>query len=190
MKLFKDLYNYRELLKSNVKKEIRGKYKGSFLGIIWSFVNPLLTVLVYAIIFPYILRQDQPNYLIFLIVAIIPWNFFTIVLNQGTTTVLANGNIIKKVYFPREILPLAIIRPISGNASFAMMIDIFKNYGVDSYLGRIAAVMQGATDTTIYVISLYFGSIGIKNIRYALKAGLFADFITLIVSILLISFFF
>ncbi len=93
-------------------------------------------------------------------------------------------------HFPREILPLAIIRPISGNASFAMMIDIFKNYGVDSYLGRIAAVMQGATDTTIYVISLYFGSIGIKNIRYALKAGLFADFITLIVSILLISFFF
>ncbi len=89
--------------------------------------------------------------------------------------------------FPKEILPLALIRPISGNASFAMMIDIFKNYGVDSYLGRIAAVMQGATDTTIYVISLYFGSIGIKNIRYALKAGLFADFITLMISVLLIS---
>ncbi len=92
--------------------------------------------------------------------------------------------------FPKEILPLAMIRPISGNASFAIMIDIFTNYGVDSYLGRIAAVMQGATDTTIYVISLYFGSIGIKNIRYALKAGLFADFITLVVSVLLISFFF
>ena len=68
-----------------------------------------------------------------------------------------------------------------------MMIDIFKTYGVDSYLGRIASVMQGATDTSIYVISLYFGSIGIKNIRYALKAGLFADFITLVISILLIS---
>lgn len=94
------------------------------------------------------------------------------------------------LHLPKEILPLAMIRPISGNASFAMMIDIFKTYGVDSYLGRIAAVMQGATDTTIYVISLYFGSIGIKNIRYALKAGLFADFITLIVSVLLISFFF
>lgn len=91
---------------------------------------------------------------------------------------------------PKEILPLALIRPISGNASFAMMIDIFKTYGVDSYLGRIAAVMQGATDTTIYVISLYFGSIGIKNIRYALKAGLFADFITLVVSILLVCLFF
>ena len=67
------------------------------------------------------------------------------------------------------------------------MIDIFKTYGVDSYLGRIAAVMQGATDTTIYVLSLYFGSIGIKNIRYALKAGLFADFVTLVMSILLVT---
>jgi len=91
------------------------------------------------------------------------------------------------LHLPKEILPLALIRPISGNASFAMMIDIFKNYGVDSYLGRIAAVMQGATDTTIYVISLYFGSIGIKNIRYALKAGLFADFVTLVISVLLIT---
>ncbi len=94
------------------------------------------------------------------------------------------------LHIPKEIIPLSIIRPISGNASFALMVDIFKNYGVDSYLGRIAAVMQGATDTTIYVISLYFGSIGIKNIRYALKAGLFADFITLVVSILLITLFF
>lgn len=98
--------------------------------------------------------------------------------------------ILSVLRLPKEILPLAIIRPISGNASFALMVDIFKTYGVDSYLGRIAAVMQGATDTTIYVISLYFGSIEIKNIRYALKAGLFADFITLVVSILLITLFF
>lgn len=94
------------------------------------------------------------------------------------------------IKIPIEILPMAMIRPISGNASFAIMIDIIKNYGVDSYLGRIVSVMQGATDTTIYVISLYFGSIGIKNIRYALKAGLFADFVTLIMSVLLIHIFF
>lgn len=91
------------------------------------------------------------------------------------------------VRIPVEVLPMAIIRPISGNASFAVMIDMIKTYGVDSYLGRIVSVMQGATDTTIYVISLYFGSIGIKNIRYALKAGLLADLVTLIMSILLVS---
>lgn len=94
------------------------------------------------------------------------------------------------ISIPVEVLPMAIIRPISGNASFAVMIDMIKTYGVDSYLGRIVAVMQGATDTTIYVISLYFGSIGIKNIRYALKAGLFADLVTLIMSVLLVSIFF
>lgn len=91
---------------------------------------------------------------------------------------------------PIDLLPLAMTRPVSGNASFVVMIDIIKRFGVDSYFGRIAAVMQGATDTTIYVLSLYFGSIGIKNIRYALKAGLFADLVTVIMSILLVSLFF
>ena len=100
MKIFKDLYQYRELLKTNVRKEIRGKYKGSFLGVLWSFINPLLMVLVYAIVFPLILKSSEPNYVIFLIVGIIPWNFFTTVINQGTTTIVNNGNIIKKDYFP------------------------------------------------------------------------------------------
>ena len=62
MKLLKNLYQYRELLKSNVKKEIRGKYKGSFLGVLWSFMNPLLMTLVYAIVFPYLLRNTEPHY--------------------------------------------------------------------------------------------------------------------------------
>lgn len=67
MKLFKNLYDYRELLKTNVKKDIRGKYKGSFLGVLWSFLNPLLMVAVYAIVFPYIMRIKTDNYLQYLI---------------------------------------------------------------------------------------------------------------------------
>ena len=69
--MIKELYKYRQLLKSNVRKEIRGKYKGSFLGVLWSFVNPLLQVLVYAIVFPYIMRIKTDNYLVFLIIGII-----------------------------------------------------------------------------------------------------------------------
>ena len=80
MKLFKNLYDYRELLKTNVKKDIRGKYKGSFLGILWSFLNPLLMVAVYAIVFPYIMRIKTDNYLQYLICGVIPWNFFTTVM--------------------------------------------------------------------------------------------------------------
>ena len=103
--MFKELYNYRQLLKSNVSKEIRGKYKGSFLGVLWSFVNPLLMTLVYAIVFPFILKSTQPHYVTFIVIAILPWTWFTSVISQGTNTIVVNGGIIKKVYFPREILP-------------------------------------------------------------------------------------
>lgn len=138
MKVFKDLYRYRELLKTNIKKEIRGKYKGSFLGVLWSFVNPLLMVLVYAIVFPFILKVNEDNYVIFLIVGIIPWNFFVTVINQGTTTVLNNANIIKKVYFPREILPISVVT--SGLINFLisciiiLIFVIFSGIGISQYL--------------------------------------------------------
>lgn len=98
--------------------------------------------------------------------------------------------ILKLINVPKEILPMAIVRPISGNASFAVMIDLIKNFGPDSYIGRIASTIQGATDTTIYVLSLYFGSIGIKRIRYSLWVGLLTDLTCLIASILLVSFVF
>ena len=106
--MLKKLYDYRELLKSNIKKEIRGKYKGSFLGVLWSFVNPLLQALVYAIVFPYVLKTNQDNYVVFIVLGIIPWNFFVTTIAQGTTTILNNAGIIKKVYFPREILPISV----------------------------------------------------------------------------------
>lgn len=109
MNVFKELIQYREFLKSNVKKEIRGKYKGSFLGMLWSFLNPLLSVVVYAIIFPYIMRMQMEHYLIYLITGIIPWTFFTMSINTGMISILVNANIIKKVYFPRIILPIASV---------------------------------------------------------------------------------
>ena len=110
MDLFKNLYQYRELLKTNVQKEIRGKYKGSFLGILWSFVNPLLMVLVYSLVFSFVIRmEDEKSYVLFLIVAIIPWNFFTSCLTSGTNCIWINGGIIKKVYFPREVLPVSVV---------------------------------------------------------------------------------
>ena len=133
MQVFKNLYQYRELLKTNVKKEIRGKYKGSFLGVLWSFVNPLLMVLVYAIVFPYIMRVQQDNYLIFLIVAIIPWNFFTTVVAQGSITVRTNANIIKKVYFPREILPISVV--VSGLVNFLISCIIIFIFLIGSGIG-------------------------------------------------------
>ena len=75
----------------------------------------------------------------------------------------------------KEVIPMVILRPISGNASLAMLSKVYQSSGVDSYVSFLASVIQGATDTTIYVLALYFGSIKVKNSRYALPVGLFAD---------------
>lgn len=109
MNIWKDLYNYREFLQTSVKKDIRGKYKGSFLGVLWSFINPLLSVLVYAIVFSKIMRFNIDNYLIYLITGVLPWTFFTTSINTGMNAILFNANIIKKVYFPRIILPISSV---------------------------------------------------------------------------------
>lgn len=94
------------------------------------------------------------------------------------------------IKIPYQILPMALIRPISGSSSLAFLNTIFEQYGPDSFLGRLGSVIQGSTDTTFYIITLYFGCIGIKKIRYSLIAGLFADLIGIISSILIVRFLF
>jgi spore maturation protein B len=84
---------------------------------------------------------------------------------------------------PVELLPLALLRPVSGSASLAMMTDIIKEYGVDSIIGRMASTMMGSTETTFYTITVYFGSIGIKDIRYTLAAALIADAVCVVCSV-------
>ena len=109
IKLFQDLYNYRELLKTNIQKEIRGKYKGAWLGVLWSYLNPLLMLMVYSLVFSRILRIEIPNYTMFLFTALIPWTFFVTTVSQGSLSVVANGALMKKVYFPREIIPISTV---------------------------------------------------------------------------------
>lgn len=138
LKFFKDLYNYRELLKTNVKKEIRGKYKNSFLGVLWSFLNPLLQIAVYAMVFPLILRNTQENYVIFLCCGLIPWTFFATSITRAAFTMVENGNILKKVYFPREILPISVVTSETVNFLISTVIIIcfvfFGGLGISKYV--------------------------------------------------------
>jgi len=122
MTVFKNLYNYRELIKTSVKKDIGGKYKHSFLGFLWSFINPLLQIAVYALIFPLIIKNDIPNYTVFMVCGLIPWNFFASVINRTSFTMVENGNILKKVYFPREILPLSVVTSETVNFLISTLI--------------------------------------------------------------------
>lgn len=89
-----------------------------------------------------------------------------------------------------EILPMALLRPISGNASLAIMNEIFMKFGPDSFTGRLASVLQGCTDTTVYVIALYFGSVKISKIKHSLSVGLFADLVGIIMAFVLTNLFF
>lgn len=109
MNILKNLYDYRELLKTSVKKEVRGKYKNSFLGVLWSFLNPLLQIAVYALVFPLIMKSNETNYTVFICCGLIPWNFFSAAINRSSFTMVENGNILKKVFFPREILPISVV---------------------------------------------------------------------------------
>lgn len=136
--VFKNLYEYRELLKTSVKKDIRGKYKNSFLGILWSFLNPLLQIAVYALVFPLILKNTQPNYVIFLCAGLIPWNFFSTTIIRSAATVIDNGNIIKKVFFPREILTISVVTSEAINFMISTIIIlafvIFGGLGISKYI--------------------------------------------------------
>ncbi|MDD4705649.1 MAG: spore maturation protein [Bacilli bacterium] len=89
-----------------------------------------------------------------------------------------------------EILPMTFLRSISGTSTLAIMSNIFKEYGPDSIMGLLASTIQGSSDTTFYVIALYYGSIGIIKNRYALGVGLFSDFCGIIASFLLVYIFF
>lgn len=86
---------------------------------------------------------------------------------------------------PSEVLPLAILRPITGAGSLAFTTDLLQQFGPDSMIGRIASTIQGSTDTTLYVITVYFGAIGIRKASYALKVGLISDIVGFVASILI-----
>jgi spore maturation protein SpmA/spore maturation protein SpmB len=87
-------------------------------------------------------------------------------------------------------LPTALMKPLSGSGARGMMVDTMKMYGADSFAGRVACTIQGSADTTFYILAVYFGSVGIKNTRYALTCGLIADFVGIVAAILLAYLFF
>ncbi len=91
--------------------------------------------------------------------------------------------------FPSEIVPVALLRPISGGGSTALLVDILERLGPDSFAGRIVSVMAGSTETTFYAIAVYYGSVGVKKSRHTLFAGLCADFTAVVFSVLTVRLF-
>lgn len=105
----KEIYAYRHMLKTLIKQDIDGRYKGSVLGFLWSLLNPLLLLGVYSLVFQFIFRTDIENYPIYLFICLMPWNMFANTIYNGTMCISNNASILKKVYFPREVLPIAVV---------------------------------------------------------------------------------
>lgn len=109
MNIFKELYQYREMIVSLIHRDLRGRYKGSVLGFLWTFINPLLQLVVYTIVFSNIMRMGIDNYYLFLFVALIPWMFCASSIMGASLCILQNQSLVTKIYFPREVLPLSVV---------------------------------------------------------------------------------
>lgn len=107
MRLLKELWEYREMIVSLTKRDLKSRYKGSVLGFLWMFLNPLLQLCVYTIVFSTIMRMDIEKFYLFMFVALIPWLFFSSCLSAGPGVIFSQQDMVKKIYFPREVLPIS-----------------------------------------------------------------------------------
>jgi ABC-type polysaccharide/polyol phosphate export permease len=105
----KELYKFRSLIQSLVIRELKARYRGSLLGFLWSFLNPLLLISVYTLVFSFYFRYAMDHYVVFLFSGLLPWLWFSSSLQEASTSILAGGNLVKKVLFPAEVLPIVMV---------------------------------------------------------------------------------
>lgn len=135
MNILKELYQYREMIFSLIRKDLRGRYKGSVLGFLWTFINPLLQLVVYTIVFSVFFPTNIDKFYIFLFVGLVPWLFFNTSLVGGATSIVSQENLIKKIYFPRQVLPISYVTSgfvnmlLTFTVIFAVL--IVSGYGIE-----------------------------------------------------------
>ncbi len=131
----KTLAGYRELLFHLVKKELKLKYRGSVLGFFWSLLSPVLMMVVFTLIFSFVFKFNIKNFPIFLLCGLLPWNFHSLTLGSSTGSIVGSANLIKKVYFPREILPASIVLANLVNflLEFLVLIVFLIGFGFPFY---------------------------------------------------------
>ena len=120
----RELWTYRELIRNLVMRDLKVRYKNSVLGIAWSWLNPLLMMLVLTVVFTVMAgRSDQKAYHVFVLIGILSWNFFSASVVGATGSIVNNAHLIKKVYFPRAVLPVSIV--LSNMLNFAIALPVF-----------------------------------------------------------------
>lgn len=163
IKVIKELYAYRQMIISLVRKELRGRYKGSVLGFMWTFINPLLQLLVYTLVFSVLLGSPIEKYYLFLFVALVPWIFFSSSLTGGASSILAQKDMVKKIYFPREVLPISYVTTAFVNMLFCFIVIFAVVFVSGTGINPIALLYL-----PIIMIVEYFMALGIAMISSAI----------------------
>lgn len=136
--VFKDIYNYRQMIFGLVHRELRGRYKGSVLGFLWTFLNPLLQLVVYTLLFGVLLKSDISDFYLYLFVGLIPWIFIQTSVAGGSGAVLNQKSLVTKIRFPREVLPISYVTTAFINMLYCFII-IFVVVGINVTVHSIQA---------------------------------------------------
>lgn len=161
--LIGELYEYRAMVYNLVKRDLRGRYKGSALGFLWNFILPLIQIVVYAMVFTVVFRMDIEHYYVYLIVGMVPWMMFSDSISAGSGSVIENSQLITKIYFPRSVIPVSIV--LSKTVSFMISLAIvFVVIGIEHGFDAVALLI-----TPLSILCLLLFSIGLALFLAALN---------------------
>ncbi len=128
IRLVRELYQYRGLLISLVQRELKARYRGSFLGFLWTFLNPTLHMLVYVLLFTVVMRQNIPNYAFFMFVGLLPWIWFSTSLGGGASAISDRRDLLTKVRFPAQVLPTTVV--VTNLCNFVFSLPLMLMLGI------------------------------------------------------------
>ena len=160
----KEIWAYRTMIRSLVHKDLRGRYQASVLGFLWTFIVPLCQLLVYTVVFSIILRSQMERFYLYLFVALIPWNFFSACLTTGSGCIVDQGSLVNKIYFPREVVPIAYV-----TASFVNMLYCGIIVVAVCLLSGVRFSLAGLACLPLVMLNQYMFVLGVTMITSAVN---------------------
>lgn len=154
MNTLKEIYAYREMIFSLVRRDLKGRYKGSVLGFLWTFINPLLQLGVYTLVFSVIMSNNIEDFYLFLFVALVPWIFFSSSVSNGSSCIWAQQDMVKKIYFPREVLPIAFVTSQFVNMLLSLLVVLGVIIVAGKKISLIALLYLPIVMLVEYVLAL------------------------------------
>lgn len=162
----RELFAYREILMNLVRKELKVKYTASVLGAVWSLMNPVVFLAVFTFV-TLVLGTNIPNYPVYLLSGLLAWNLFSVALANGARSVIDNGNLVKKMYFPREILPLSVIGVslVDFVLQSAVLLLFMLVTGYDFHLAALVLYPLSFATLLVFTVAIVFW-VSALNVRY------------------------